>query len=772
MTAFRPGDTLGRYRVERLLGRGAMGEVYLARDPQIDRPLAIKTLRVLGVRPEEMAERKERMLREARAAGRLIHPHIVTLFDAGEQDGVLFLAFEYVAGSDLAARLRSAPLPLGQALRVVREVCHGLDHAHRQGIVHRDVKPSNLMLAGDGRVKIADFGIAKLSGEASELTVTGTVMGSPHYMAPEQVRGEALDGRSDLYSLGVVLYEMLTRRRPFDGDTLTTLVYQILSSEPAPLADLRPGLAPRLPALLGLLMAKDRDARPADAAAVVAAVEDLESELPAELLAEPAVPVDGSTDATVVMEESGPSAAAGEAAAAPDGHGPAAPPAPPAATVPPAAVPPPPPPRGDGEVSARDRTASATGGTYAAPSLGAAGGNLRRWLLAAGAAVVVLAAVLGLLALLGPGDGSGVGGGGDAGGEQEAGASMETTAGGVDDAPGTGRGEAVDGAVAGTAGGASTARPADGGGAGATEPSGGSGAVADGGAAVGPSSRQPGTPANATERGDAEEATGKAGGSPELKGPTVSGAVAGGEGTARPGPGPTAEPTGSAPSPSPGGEAGDRPSRAEPVGGAANAADPTDAAASPPPAADRTVRTGMGLVFEVRPPDAFVLVDGTVIGRVDEYGRDSGRPYTLPSPGAHRVTLRRDGMQDLHLRVEASPSGPAVTPLRARMEPLPAEEIPRHELETHRVREAVALRVVPPTARLLVDGEPRGVARRYSGGRFGRGEWLQLSPGFHRLSLIAPGHRRVDLLVDVTSGADRERERIRVVLPPLPEAAP
>ncbi len=186
-----------------------MGEVYLAEDPQIDRQLAIKTVRLVG-RPQEIDDRKKRLLREARAAGRLLHPNIVTLFDAGEAEGLLYLAFEFVEGTDLAARLDpGAPrLSLREVLRAVRQVAEALDYAHGQGIVHRDIKPSNILLDRAGRVKVADFGIAKMAGQSTELTMAGSVMGSPQYLSPEQIRGEDLDGRSDLFSLGVVLYEI------------------------------------------------------------------------------------------------------------------------------------------------------------------------------------------------------------------------------------------------------------------------------------------------------------------------------------------------------------------------------------------------------------------------------------------------------------------------------------------------------------------------------------------------------------------------------------
>ena len=194
-----------------------MGEVYLAEDPQIDRQLAIKTVRLAG-RPQEVEDRKKRLLREARAAGRLLHPNVVTLFDAGEAEGLLFLAFEFVEGTDLAGRLDSgAALSLREVLRIVRQAAEALDYAHGQGIVHRDIKPSNILLDRAGRVKVADFGIAKMAGQNTELTVAGSVMGSPQYLSPEQIRGEELDGRSDIFSLGVLLYEILSGKRPFDG---------------------------------------------------------------------------------------------------------------------------------------------------------------------------------------------------------------------------------------------------------------------------------------------------------------------------------------------------------------------------------------------------------------------------------------------------------------------------------------------------------------------------------------------------------------------------
>src|ERR1700687_5654598 len=278
------GQLVGRYRIVRFLGAGAMGEVYLAEDPHIERRLAIKTVRLAGGRPQDIEDRKRRLLREARAAGRLLHPNVVTLFDAGEQDGVLFLAFEFVEGCDLASRLDAGEPPtLGEVLRIVRQVAEALDYAHRQGIVHRDIKPSNILIDTAGHVKVADFGIAKVAGQNTELTVVGSVMGSPQYLSPEQIRGDELDGRSDVLSLGGVLHELLSGKRPFDGETITTLVYQILHKD-ASISELR-SVPLRLEQLLHHMMAKNRDDRLGTAGLVAEELAAIEREPPAETLA-------------------------------------------------------------------------------------------------------------------------------------------------------------------------------------------------------------------------------------------------------------------------------------------------------------------------------------------------------------------------------------------------------------------------------------------------------------------------------------------------------
>lgn len=259
-----------------------MGEVYLAKDPQIERLVAIKTVRLAGTDPGAEEDLRVRMAREAKAAGQLVHPHVVTLFDAGEAEGVFFLAFEYIEGTDLEARARGQPpLTSAEVVRIGRQTASGLSAAHRRGIVHRDIKPSNLLQNEEGSVKISDFGIAKLSGQRTELTQLGAVVGTPHYLSPEQVRGEPLDGRSDLFSLGIVLYELLARRLPFDGETFSTLLYQILSEEPTPFAELRPDLPPRLSNAVMRLLAKTPDERFPTADALRDELEAIERELEA-----------------------------------------------------------------------------------------------------------------------------------------------------------------------------------------------------------------------------------------------------------------------------------------------------------------------------------------------------------------------------------------------------------------------------------------------------------------------------------------------------------
>ena len=314
-----PGSSFGRFHILRQLGAGAMGEVYLAEDPRIERRVAIKTILLAAAGEVGEEELRARFAREAKAAGRLVHPHVVTLFEAGEIEGTFFLTFEHVGGADLATRMRRPPpLTLGEAVRIGRQAASGLAAAHRRSIVHRDIKPSNLLLDEDGAVKISDFGIAKLAGAGTELTRSGSVIGTPQYLSPEQVRGEELDGRSDLFSLGVVLYELLAGRRPFAGDTMTTLIYQILSREPEPIAAVVPGLPVALAAAVMRLLAKDREERFPDAETLGEELRAIERELgerrerPTELRpgAAPGVLRASAGDATELAPPDGPPAAA------------------------------------------------------------------------------------------------------------------------------------------------------------------------------------------------------------------------------------------------------------------------------------------------------------------------------------------------------------------------------------------------------------------------------------------------------------------------------
>jgi serine/threonine-protein kinase len=222
---------LGRYEVMSELGQGAMGVVYKARDPLIDRIVAIKTIN-LGMEQEDHEEYEARFYQEAKAAGRLNHPNIVTIYDVGKSGDIAYIAMEFLQGRELRDVLREdGQMPVSRVLDVAAQVASGLAYAHDHQIVHRDVKPSNIMVIRDGQVKITDFGIARMASSAIR-TQTGMVLGSPKYMSPEQVLGKALDRRSDIFSLGVMLYEMLTREAPFTGENINAIMYQTLNSVP------------------------------------------------------------------------------------------------------------------------------------------------------------------------------------------------------------------------------------------------------------------------------------------------------------------------------------------------------------------------------------------------------------------------------------------------------------------------------------------------------------------------------------------------------------
>jgi serine/threonine-protein kinase len=288
-------EKFGRYEIVREIGHGAMGVVYEALDPTIGRKIALKAIRFdgIGTTADEAARRFKN---EARAAGGLNHPNIVTVYDAGEDSGILYLAMEFIEGSTLEALLRTQrTLATAQTIDIVRQICAGLDFAHAKGIVHRDIKPGNIMLAAHGLVKITDFGIAR-AGEA--MTITGQVVGTPNYMSPEQVLGKTLDGRSDLFSVGVMLYEMITGERPFEGQSITTIMYKIVHETPIPPRKLDSTIHPGLSAVIEKSLAKAAEDRFPNGAELARALQNYESAtvIPTSTLGQPTGDFPGLVD--------------------------------------------------------------------------------------------------------------------------------------------------------------------------------------------------------------------------------------------------------------------------------------------------------------------------------------------------------------------------------------------------------------------------------------------------------------------------------------------
>ena len=252
----------GRYEIVGELGRGAMGVVYKATDPVIGRTVAVKTIKLseegTGLsRPELLA----RFQTEARAAGLLTHPNIVVVFDAGEEDGLYYITMELVEGKSMQAMLDAGQaFPLPRVLRIMEQTCSALQFAHERNVVHRDIKPANLMLTADDTVKVTDFGTAKIL-QFGTVQQTAHVMGTPSYMSPEQVKGRAVDGRSDIFSLGVMLYEMVTGEKPFPGQNITTVIYKIVNEDPVPPRQIDPSIHPGISAVIMKALVKDPDAR-------------------------------------------------------------------------------------------------------------------------------------------------------------------------------------------------------------------------------------------------------------------------------------------------------------------------------------------------------------------------------------------------------------------------------------------------------------------------------------------------------------------------------
>jgi len=699
MSNLASGTMVGRYRIDKFLGAGAMGEVYLADDPHIDRKLAIKTVRLSG-RDSDVADRKKRLLREARAAGRMLHPNIVTLFDAGEAEGLVFLAFEYVEGADLANRLESGPaLSISDVLRWTRQTAEALAYAHEHDVVHRDVKPSNILIDAADQVKVTDFGIAKMGGQSTELTIAGSVMGSPQYLSPEQIRGEDLDGRSDVFSLGVVLYELLSGKRPFDGETLTTLVYKILHQEPPRVSALR-AVPERLEDLLVRMLAKDRDQRIASAREVAAELRQIERDLPDETLSRPVIPAGVSVrppagrDTAPMTQPAGMFGTMGSAGAAGTVPTPSAPtvrtPTPagiPVATaaatrpqpLPPGTIPPPPPAVGQGQ--------------GAIPPLPIA--PPRRVpvpLILAAAFAVLLVAVLGVWRLV---------------------------AGGKPEVPQVGLPPTNEMATSDQPADAENpdAQPAD--------PT----ATASHDPMV--FETPPGTPLGGREVGQRPYAPP---GSAEI-----------GQ-TAPPPPTPVpSRPLNPAPAPAP--VAPDVNEQEEP-------------APAPARRSGDALETRLNLALRVAPADAFVLVDRIVVGKVSEFNGLRGSGVLDVDEGEHTLKFRKAGMEDLVIEIDASGAGTTVIP--GRLKSLAARDVGAGDLDVYQVRDGITLRLEPPESKVTVDGSAVRLTTGPFGRR--SGAFIPLGPGTHRVAISAPGYQEKDIIVEVRSGAEEGRQKIDIHL--------
>ena len=263
------GNTLSHYKIIEKLGQGGQGEVYLAEDSRLDRKVALK---ILPQHLSERAELRERFEREARAVSSLNHPHICTLYDIGEQDGIHYLVMEHLVGETLEARLAKGPLPLEQTLEYAIQIADALDKAHRQGVVHRDLKPGNIMLVKSG-AKLLDFGLAKLQAaetytnlsalptEQANLTAEGTILGTLQYMAPEQLEAKEADARTDIFAFGAVVYEMATGKKAFEGKSQASLIAAILKDHPQPMSKLQPMTPSVLDWVVKRCLAKEPDER-------------------------------------------------------------------------------------------------------------------------------------------------------------------------------------------------------------------------------------------------------------------------------------------------------------------------------------------------------------------------------------------------------------------------------------------------------------------------------------------------------------------------------
>ncbi len=271
---------LGRYLIQSELGRGAMGVVYKANDSVLERIVAVKTVN-MALERDGADKYEERFYQEARSAAGLNHPNIVTVHDVGKAGDVVFMAMEYIEGVELRSLTgEGRPLRLPQALSIAAQVAEGLAYAHSHGVVHRDIKPANIMVLANGPVKITDFGIARRRSSA-DLTQTGMMLGSPKYMSPEQVIGKRADHRSDIFSLGVILYELLTGGAPFNGENVTALMYQIVNFAPPPPTQVNAELPQLLDYITAKMLAKQVEERYQDSAEVAKDLRECEHQLTA-----------------------------------------------------------------------------------------------------------------------------------------------------------------------------------------------------------------------------------------------------------------------------------------------------------------------------------------------------------------------------------------------------------------------------------------------------------------------------------------------------------
>lgn len=768
-----------------------MGEVFLARDPHIDRQLAIKTVRLSGA-SRDAEEHKQRLLREAKAAGRLIHPNVVTLFDAGEIDGILFLAFELVDGPDLGRRLSEPPpLSLDQVLQLIGEIASALDYAHHEGIIHRDIKPSNILIGNRGQAKVADFGLAKLKDESVELTRTGSVVGSPQYMSPEQVRGEALDGRTDVFSLGVLAYELLTRLRPFGGQTISTLVFEILSKEPVSIGQLRPGLPNRLATLVHRMLAKDLAERTPTAREVIDEIQRVRQEVPLEILAAPAVPmVDDSAPTALLGSSSSPaspsaSPPAGPASRTVVAQGQTPPPIPqapvpptvvapispytplevsvagPVAPVPSAVLPPPPPPahspsshpaspHTSGAVPSQplptDAIASQPVGTGTYATRGS-----RSW-------GRVLAAALGLLLLVAVGGGAWWLGSRDSSSEapsegerQAEGSTPEST------------GEQEGSPLASSETGPETStatRPVGPGSAGSEGTETGLRSTVDPTSSSPPPSTPPSSAAPPSTQAPsapsvAETPPQRPASSPEAGAPPATGSAE------TP---PAALPSPPPPRPrEPARQVPSRPPAGEPV--ATPWLGAFDALAAQ---ASQEISGGRFFHFDIEPPTAIVRVwrrgerRQRVMGQAEDYASRGKNTRTLevPESGDYLFTVMVDGYPDLLVRAQVGDQGATTNLVRHRFSAGSTARSDRIQ-----VSRAVSFDGTPADAQVLVDGVPRGPASRWPGGlRWSSPKNMKLRPGIHTITIEAPGYKPFEVEVEVSRAASQKMQKIQYLL--------